>query len=537
MLKRLYKNVSIKAYIYSIFHAIVFFTRVMAYRGLYRVTSNIETMDIEEFNYQIAKYIIALIVCEMFHGITYIGAKKSLNEIIMKIINKSLASIITSAPHDTEKYDRSILNSVYDTHYVLETLYEKLILNLPRYIIYLVYYLYTITKFSFKVTLLMLIVSIISSFIVNYVSKFKDRNYNEMYSVDTQIKLENIERINNLKHIKMSNEEYNEMRMLNDSIVNRIKLKNSDTYYSFITSIIPEVTGILMTCAVYMIGSVQMKQNNLSSIDVIFLGTNTNNFVFFVIGIVNIYFEYIKHKKQIGILYDISRFVPEKEKHKPINLSKPTNVINNTINTNYQIVHKSNNRFNIKSNAVTAIIGANGIGKTTMIYSILGLNDINDWIFMSHDNVINQIELRKYVGIVFQDPYIFDRSIEENVKYGLDITDDTIIELNIKTLSIQLGINEFYEKNAKRNAGIQGQNLSGGEKKKIQLMNSLLQNKQIYVFDEPTNNLDQNTKKWYIDQIKKLAETKTIIVITHDNDMINNADDVINLSSVLGNSA
>lgn len=216
------------------------------------------------------------------------------------------------------------------------------------------------------------------------------------------------------------------------------------------------------------------------------------------------------------------------------------NIINeNTKFNNGEIIFKnvdfkyndiSNNtlkniNLNIKQNENIAIIGHTGSGKSTVIKLLLKfIKPTNGEIFINNINInkISKNELYSYIFYIPQKPKLLDRTLYENLIYGLNIkknnkenTINKIINI-LKDINIEDNIiNTFIEK-INTNVGRDGSKMSGGQKQIVWIIRALLRNSNVIIFDEPTASIDKKNKQKIFEIIKKVGQNKTIIVITHD---------------------
>lgn len=182
--------------------------------------------------------------------------------------------------------------------------------------------------------------------------------------------------------------------------------------------------------------------------------------------------------------------------------------------------------YKIKGKTKICIVGEIGSGKTTLLKMLCGLSNYNGDIFIDGQKLKNcsHSSISKSISYVPQHPKIFNNTILYNIRYGTNKTtadvENFINKMNLEIFfkSFPQGINTQVEK--------EGKILSGGQKQLIAIIRAILQDKPIILFDEPTSSLDKNTKKIFIDLLKKI-ESKTIIVITHDQSILNIFDDFI----------
>lgn len=119
---------------------------------------------------------------------------------------------------------------------------------------------------------------------------------------------------------------------------------------------------------------------------------------------------------------------------------------------------------------------------------------------------------------------MFNKNILYNLTYGSNFT-----ELEIVNFIENLNFTDFFNlfpKGLKTNVDKDGQNLSGGQKQLIAIIRAMIQNKKIILLDEPTNSLDIQTKNIIVQLIKKI-KNKTILIVTHDQTILELFDDFI----------
>jgi ATP-binding cassette subfamily B protein len=125
-------------------------------------------------------------------------------------------------------------------------------------------------------------------------------------------------------------------------------------------------------------------------------------------------------------------------------------------------------------------------------------------------------DLRKQVTYVSQNPILFNRSIRDNIVYGLTNKPDNNY---IKKLLYELGLDDmFLDLDAL--CGKNGSGLSGGQRQIIAIMRAYILNPSIIILDEITSSIDKNTKEKLFKVLEKLFENKTIIIVTHDPDLM-----------------
>jgi len=179
----------------------------------------------------------------------------------------------------------------------------------------------------------------------------------------------------------------------------------------------------------------------------------------------------------------------------------------------------------LQSNKINVICGDSGVGKSVFISSLLGLKT-----YQSGDIIINDeykikslYENRSRVSLITQNAMMFDRSVIENLGYpNNDLTKE--IKKYVKVFNLNKILNRSY-----RNENI-SKTLSGGEQKRISLIRGMAKEAEVYIFDEPTNDLDNENVNKVIQEIINLKEDSMVIVISHDKRIMQVADSIIELS-------
>ena len=169
----------------------------------------------------------------------------------------------------------------------------------------------------------------------------------------------------------------------------------------------------------------------------------------------------------------------------------------------------------INKGDMIVIFGKSGSGKSTIFKLLMGFYSPTNGNITVNDTDINNVDLKYYrnqFAYVGQDTKLFDMSIMDNIKYSIDVTNDEIYAIISK-----YNINPVYEKLEKgldTGAGVDGNNLSGGQRQMVLILRALLKKPLIYLFDEPTAALDPNTRTIIYNILRDIKETT--IVISHD---------------------
>ena len=210
------------------------------------------------------------------------------------------------------------------------------------------------------------------------------------------------------------------------------------------------------------------------------------------------------------------------------------NIIINNLTFGYKqnnIIFK-NFYLTIKENEKVAIIGPSGNGKSSLIKLIMGYYKLEDGIIFVDDIDINKYnlnDLRTQISYVNQNNKLFNISLLENIQYGNNKNREEITKL-----LEEIGISSIF-KNLKdgldTNVGVEGNNLSGGQRQMVHILRCICRKNKIVILDEPTSAIDKDNKSNIIKAIIELSKGNTLILITHDDSILHIVNRVITLDS------
>ena len=185
--------------------------------------------------------------------------------------------------------------------------------------------------------------------------------------------------------------------------------------------------------------------------------------------------------------------------------------------------------FSIDAGKSLGIIGSTGSGKTSLINIILRTLDFDNGKILIDDISIKKFDiqkLRKQIGVVNQDTFLFSDSISNNISFGSKKADIKSIVKVSKICSIH---NEIINFNNQYNTllGERGVNLSGGQKQRLCIARALVKNPKILIFDDCLSALDNKTENEILNKIKKNFKNTTKIIVSHRVSSIQDCDNII----------
>lgn len=185
--------------------------------------------------------------------------------------------------------------------------------------------------------------------------------------------------------------------------------------------------------------------------------------------------------------------------------------------------------FQVAPGTMTAIVGPSGCGKTTIARLVARFYDVDAGSVSVGGRDVRQwdtAQLMAQLSLVFQDVYLFDDTLEANVRIGrVDASDD-----DVKEAARLSGVDEIVERlplGWKTRVGEGGRALSGGERQRVSIARALLKAAPIVLFDEATSALDPENENRITDAMGALRRNATLIVIAHKLDTITAADQIV----------
>lgn len=402
-------------------------------------------------------------------------------------------------------------------------------------------------------SVVLLIVSVLSFLVFFYLKKIK-KILEEKSTVNKSLSKENIKSINeifgSIKDLKILMKEQDMISYFKSNIE---KIEKNLFFFQVVEKfprIIIELIAVIILSIITVI--LILKFDNL------------NNFLPILALMVVAIFRFIpafssitsaKYMMQISkpflkSLQDIFKEIRIKNNHKENLLNKNSNELNNlnnkvenkfislkNVSFNYpgnKIIQLKNINFDIEKNTTVGITGQTGAGKSTLFYLMLGLIKPSKGSISHYGNDIylSLHNWKKKIGIVSQNIFLLDNTIEKNIAFNLNREEVDkkklysaikVAQLEKKIKELPLGVKTFVGNN--------GIKLSGGERQRLAISRLIYQDPEVIFLDESTSALDLKTEKLIFEAIKENFKDKTIVMIAHRESLIGYCDTVWKLEN------
>lgn len=285
----------------------------------------------------------------------------------------------------------------------------------------------------------------------------------------------------------------------------------------------------LFNIVVLVAGGIFLMQGKINFADFSAFILSINLFITPLITMINFVETFEDGVSGFRRFYEIMNLDEEKDAVNPVSIDRLSGDISfNNVTFSYEIGRNILDNFSldIKQGQKIALVGPSGGGKTTICHLIPRFYNITSGeLLLDNINIdnIKNFDLRKNIGIVQQDVFLFNGTIYENVLYGkLDATEDEVVEACKKArihddiLNMSDGYNTII--------GERGVKLSGGQKQRLSIARVFLKNPSILILDEATSALDNTTEMLIESALDDLSKNRTTIVVAHRLSTIFNSD-------------
>ena len=299
---------------------------------------------------------------------------------------------------------------------------------------------------------------------------------------------------------------------------------------SYFTSFIAQFSNIAMV----ILGVYLVTEGKLTMGGIIAASMLNGRVVAPISQIVSMIIRYDRTLTSFKNINELMQMEVEKDKNKTY-LSRP-NLKGDIVFKDVTFAYKDQNfnaleniNLKIKDGEKVGVIGKIGSGKSTLAKLILNLySPTNGSVLIDNTDVrqIDPVDIRKAIGYVPQEPYLFLGTIKDNITIGEAFASDEDL---IEAAKIA-GLNDFlgkHEAGFDLTVGERGDGLSGGEKQSITLARALISRPNFIILDEPTNAMDLQTERNFIQNLKNIIKNKTLILLTHKMSVLELVDRVI----------
>ncbi|TWI60655.1 ATP-binding cassette subfamily B protein [Pseudoduganella lurida] len=400
-------------------------------------------------------------------------------------------------------------------------------------LISLVVFLPILFSYSFKLTLIVLVFTLLIAGIVMAMVPTFQRRLNALYSAEGQRQAMLVETIHGMRTVKALAIEPNQRRSWDQRSAESITMHFRVGQISIVGNAVTDFLGKLMPIVLIVVGAQDVFDQTLTVGALIafqMLSQRVTSPLIALVGLVNEYQETALSVKMMG---EVMNRAPEGRAGagglRPVLKGE---IRFDDVSFRYpggQSLALDRTAFTIQPGTVVGIVGRSGSGKTTLTKVIQGLYAVQEGIVRFDGFDAREIELshlRRQIGVVLQENFLFRGTIREN----LMVTKPDATFEEMAEAAAAAGADEFiermpqgYDTLLEENAS----NLSGGQKQRLSIARSLLAKPRILILDEAASALDPESEAIFIRNLSRIAVGRTVVMISHRLSTLVNADSIL----------
>ncbi|HEY5369896.1 MAG TPA: ABC transporter ATP-binding protein [Hanamia sp.] len=416
----------------------------------------------------------------------------------------------------------------------METSSVNLLESLCREPVTIILFLGAMIVLSPQLTLFLLILLPIAGFIIGRLSRTLKRQSKLLQEKLGEILSTIEETLSGIRVIKAFNAEKDQFKKFDDQNNDLLIIKNKAIRRRDLASPVTEVMAILAVVVVLWYGGQLVLKNSFS--------LNAEDFLTYIVifsqliqPLKNLSSASYNIKKGAASIERIEHLINENVSIKEIANPVTLEFFNDCVefkNVSFSYEEKTildNINLKIEKGKTVALVGSSGAGKSTLVDLIPRFHDtVQGELLIDGINIKNYSlkSLRNQMGIVTQEPILFNDTIANNIALGMDDAAESKI-INAAKIA---NAHEFIlqkENGYNTSIGDRGNKLSGGQKQRLTIARAVLKNPPILLLDEATSSLDTESEKLVQDAINNLMTNRTSIVIAHRLSTIRHADEII----------
>jgi ATP-binding cassette subfamily C protein len=474
-------------------------------------------------------YIFSFYIYKKYHTKTLVNFRLEIRETLFNLLMKSNDNSFTNKNYQTF---HSLINRLSITLYVI---YNYLSTYALPSIIYTIIILIVLLKNNKSSFIFLLFVNLVMILFIKSTSKKMNKKSINYELQNTNIETKQIEKITLID--KITNRGLSELEIKNfknDSKLGSDKGINFFHYMLKNETILLGILNITIFVIIYIL--FKNKVNNKTLIITLLL--LYRNKVDISIQKMNEIINYASVIDLVSKHFDnkiIKNYYNIKTRHfEECTKISFKNVHFRYKNQKYDFLKNFNLEIDFRKNKIISLMGKSGKGKSTLCKLLLKIYNIDKGDILINNISISNLsskEIKKKITYINQNSKLFNENIEYNLEYGCNskICKKYLQEI-LKSNDLQFVFNDKIENIKKIKSGFLGENISGGQRQIVNVLNGLIHTSDILILDEPTNNLSYSLKIRLLKTINQFKKYKKgILIITHDKDVLSIVDKNIHI--------
>ncbi len=428
----------------------------------------------------------------------------------------------------------SMISSIKRGDAAVFNFFHMVNINLVRALISFIVLLVLFAQLKLEIAGLMLLSMILNSIFAYFLIKRNVAARVEFNTREDSVSEVIVDNLINFETVKLFAKEREEYKRLGMSFMPWIKALWGYANSFRLIDIVIGVTGNLSMLAVLYIGLRYLLSGEFSAGEYIMVLGFVNSFYGRFFDLVFQMRDVAKNNADLDSYFSVfNKDTLVKDPIKPIKVAAVEGeIIFDNVNFSYPEGREDALKdftFKINPGESIALVGHSGAGKTTITKLLMRFYDTDSGAILIDGiniNAMTKSNLRSFMGIVPQEPILFNESIAYNIGYGASTTDMKVIQHAAEMANLDEFINDL-PKGYETKVGERGVRLSGGQKQRLAIARMILSNPDIIIFDEATSQLDSQSEKLIQDAFWKVSKDKTTVIIAHRLSSITKADKIV----------
>ncbi len=361
---------------------------------------------------------------------------------------------------------------------------------------------------------------------------------NQIFQVSSEQSSLMIESIQGIETIKANGVEWNIRSKWEDKYLQSVNMGFKMNKLDLFSGVISQTVNTASSIAILWFGATQVIEGTMTIGELMAFNAIIGSVLGPLMGLVGLYNEFQQIKTSMGRLNDVLESAPEEE---PMSVNVQQKIFLNTPRGEIEFRDLSfrygdedsplvinNLNLTIEAGTQVAFVGSSGCGKSTLVKMIPGfLKPVSGSIYIDgiDSNSIDINSLRKNIGWVLQDSFLFNATVAENIALGYNNPSEKEIVRAAELAAAHEFISAFPH-TYKTKIGDKGLQLSGGQRQRVCIARALFRDPKILLFDEATSALDAESEKKIQQHLIKIMRGRTSIVIAHRLSTIRDADQI-----------
>lgn len=476
--------------------------------------------DINNLENLILMYITCSIIGNVSVNICKYLISRINSHIIIDLRNVFFSKIISAKISKIETLSKGDLISKFETDITIVANFltgnaVDLLINIFSIVLISVY----VFNIDVILSVILLIFIPIQALIIKKLGKISKKNTESFRKLNSKYLSFFEISIMGIKDIKSFKREHQVKNSMKNELNTLFHLSNKASYIDIFINIINKIFLLTINVLIISFFISRIINGNTTVGQFIAFFNYTSKFYSAIFGLTGIYTKWKVTSVSLNRIFNLLN-IPQEINSKyaePLSISNKIKLNNISFSYDNESEVFENLNISFKENRVNLVLGNSGIGKTTICELLLKFYDPNKGTIMFDTYAYSQLDysfIREKISYISQSPVFFENIFIKN--FFINPNDEDINNLThlLKEFNLSFLSESLFK-------SFNFDSLSVGQRQRMNIIRGILKNANLYIFDEPTSSIDSKNKEIILNKLYEISEIKTIIIITHDQDVVN----------------